>query len=264
LTPSPGFGLSALMAGATMIDQRAANGHAGGAMRTLTTSDTQPLFACLPTHQVLDHVAGVLEPESLLSGPEMARAEALARPDRRRDFVAARLLTRLLLRRRNSDGLDLASIADIVLEQSCASCGGPHGRPADVFGLSVSWAHAGGFVAAAVGPGHVGVDVEPLVRARLDRPDEARALRGWVRGEAIVKWGHGTVDDAVSWRPLLEGRLAPRGQRYLVDDDGRPRRRRRPVTRVPGLVITDAPAENDRAVCSVAAHQAARWVNPLL
>lgn len=253
-----------------MVDARAVSGHAGRAMRTLTPTDPQQrsLFACLPSEQVLDHIAPLLEPESLLSESEMARAKALTHPDSRSDFVAARLLTRLLLRLWHSPGAGLASIADIVLAQSCARCGGPHGRPADVFGLGVSWAHAGGFVAAAVGPGRVGVDVEPArADRRADRPAEghgdATSLRAWVRAEAIVKWGHGSLDEAQTWLPHLDRRLAPRGRRFLVDDQGAPHPARRRAPRVPGLVITDAPAAIDGAVCSVAAGHAACWVNPL-
>ena len=247
-------------------------------MHTLTPTDPPqrpPLFACLPSLQVLDHVARVLEPESLLSGPELARAEALTSPDSRRDFVAARMLARLLLRCWHDPGAELASIADIVLAQTCGRCGGPHGPPADVFGLGVSWAHAGGIVAAAVGPGSVGVDVElsapGRAAARADgRADgrgvwlgEATSLRAWVRAEAIVKWGHGTLDDALRWLPELDGRLAPRGQQYLMDDQGRPHRTRRGVRRPPGLVVTDAPTAMDGGVCSVAAGHPASWVNPL-
>lgn len=248
------------------VDSRAASSHADPVMRMPTPSSPvqQPLFAGLLAQEVLDHVAAVLEPVSVLSQSEGARVEALSRPEQRRDFIAARLLTRLLLAHWHHPDAHLASIAEIVLEQSCARCGGPHGRPADVFGLAVSWAHAGGFVAAAVGPGSVGVDIEPLPSPRVDGSAGATALRAWVRGEAIIKWGHGTLDEALAWRPLLEGRPAPLGRRYVLDDKGRPHRGRRPVLRHPGLVVTDAPAFNDTAVCSVVAQQAARWVNPLL
>ncbi|TPG18179.1 hypothetical protein [Pedococcus bigeumensis] len=249
-------------------------------MRTLTPTNPPrpPLFACLPSREVLDHVASVLDPDSMLSGRELARAEALISPNSRRDFVAARVLTRLLLRRWHDPGAALTSIADIVLAQTCTECGGPHGRPADVFGLGVSWAHAGGFVAAAVGRGPVGVDVEPAApdgaAARAGRRADGRtdgravvlgrptSVRAWVRGEAILKWGHGTLDDALGWLPELDGRLATRGQQYVMDDEGRPRRTRRRVPAPSGLVLTDAPTALDGAVCSVAAGQAAGWVNP--
>ena len=233
---------------------------------TAPTLMRQPLFAALPSQSVIDHVAAVREPTSVLSASEAARIESLSRPEDRRDFIAARLLTRLLLTRANAVDPDPASLAEIVLAQSCPRCGGPHGRPAEVHGLGVSWAHAGGFVAAAVGTGGVGVDIEPLTPPRVDGPGGVTTLRAWVRGEAIVKWGHGTLDDALAWGPLLEGRLAPRGRRYVLAERGTPRRTRRAVPHRrhrPGLVLTDAPA-SDMVVCTVAAPRAARWVNPLL
>jgi 4'-phosphopantetheinyl transferase len=235
-------------------------------MRMFTSSDQRrrTLFACLPSKEVLDHVASVLMPESLLSQPDRARAEALTGPVQRRDFVAARVLTRLMLREWHGPRLDLSGIAEYVLEQSCDACGGPHGRPADVGGVAVSWAHSGGFVAAAVGEVRVGVDVEPLVAAQLDRPDGASALRAWVRGEAIVKWGYGSLDESLAWRPFLDGPPASLGQRYVFDGEGHPLRRRGPFARAPRLVITDASAAVAGALCSVAAERAARWVNPLL
>lgn len=242
----------------------------GRAMHTLTSSDPGrgPLFTCLPSQDVLDHVSRAIDPDSLLSRTELARAQAQSGPGRRRDFVAARVLARLMLQRWRSPHAGLAAMADIVLEQTCNACGGPHGRPADVYGLAVSWARSGGFVAAAVGEGPVGVDVEALGSVRADAPIDRRAetarLRGWVRGESIIKWGHGTLDDALRWRPLLEGPVAPRGRRYVLDHDGRPHRRRRPGPRAPGVVITDAPAAVAGAMCCVAASHAARWVNPLL
>lgn len=230
-----------------------------------TSSDQRrsPLFACLPAQDVLDHVSTVLVPESLLSRPERVRAEALTGPGQRRDFVAARALARLVLGAWHGPRAGLASVAEYVLEQSCDHCGGPHGRPADVLGLAISWAHSGGFVAAAVSPGGVGVDVEPLDAARRDRPGEARALRAWVRGEAIVKWGFGSLDESLMWQPALEGPPATQGRRYRVDGERGPRLEQRPLPGVQSLVITDAPASIDGAVCSVAAQDAATWVNPL-
>ena len=250
-----------------MIDSPAPEGHAGRAMPTPTSSDPlpQPVFACLPAKVVVDHVATVLEPESPLSQSERARAEALSGPGQRRDFVAARLLTRLLLRRWDGDGVDLAAIADFVLEQSCVECCGPHGRPAEVFGVCglvgpCRWFGRG---RGGLKPGWCRCRTTPRSSGRRARWGRGTPRLG--RGEAIVKWGHGTLDDSLTWRPLLEGPPAPRGQRYAVDAEGKPRRlRRRPFAHASGLVLTDAPADVEGALCSVAAERAARWVDPLL
>jgi hypothetical protein len=93
---------------------------------------------------------------------------------------------------------------------------------------------------------------------------DAKALRAWVRGEALVKRGHGSLDDSLTWRLLLEGPPSPWGQRYVVDSAGHPRRRQWSLPRARDLVITDAPTTVEGAVCSVAAGHAALWVNPIV
>ncbi|WSQ63473.1 4'-phosphopantetheinyl transferase superfamily protein [Streptomyces sp. NBC_01216] len=152
--------------------------------------------------------------EHLLAPWERRRLTRIRTPRRRDDVVAARLLLRLCLAR--VTGLPPRSVA---LAQRCDACGRhghgrPHvpGRP----GWGVSLSHTDGLVAAAVGPGPVGVDVEPAARrpgpprvlARLLPETELRAaataddpgpalLRLWVRREALFKAGR---DDL----PLLE------------------------------------------------------------
>ncbi|MEU6627232.1 4'-phosphopantetheinyl transferase superfamily protein [Streptomyces parvus] len=144
--------------------------------------------------------------EDLLAPWERQRLAGIRVPGRRDDVVAARLLLRLCASR--ATGLPPR---DVAPAQRCPGCGRDgHGRPylPDHPGLGVSYSHADGLAAAAVGPGPVGIDVEPLTRRpgpvsvlrRLlphDEVDAARAgpdpgpalLRLWVRREALFKAG---------------------------------------------------------------------------
>ncbi|MFE8938449.1 4'-phosphopantetheinyl transferase family protein [Streptomyces sp. NPDC007872] len=147
--------------------------------------------------------------EGLLAPWERRRLDRVRVPARRDDVLAARLLVRLCAAR--FTGLSPGASGP---EQYCAACdrtghGRPHlgGRP----DLGVSLSHADGLVAAAVGPGPVGVDVEPAtrrpgppsvlrrllpeadLREAAARPDPGpELLRLWVRGEALFKAGGGT------------------------------------------------------------------------
>ncbi|EFE74119.1 4'-phosphopantetheinyl transferase superfamily protein [Streptomyces filamentosus] len=144
--------------------------------------------------------------EDLLAPWERQRLAGIRVPARRDDVVAARLLLRLCASR--VTGLPPRGVAPA---QRCPGCGRDgHGRPylPDHPGLGVSYSHADGLAAAVVGPGPVGIDVEPLTRRpgpvsvlrRLlphDEVDAARAgpdpgpalLRLWVRREALFKAG---------------------------------------------------------------------------
>lgn len=144
--------------------------------------------------------------EGLLEPWELRRLAAVRVPSRRDDVLAARLLLRLCVARFTGRPPDASAPA-----QFCAGCGRPgHGRPylPDRPGVGVSLSHADGLVAAAVGPGAVGVDVEPStrrpgplsvlrrvlpeadVRAAAAEPDPGAALlRLWVRAEAVLKAG---------------------------------------------------------------------------
>ncbi|WP_369389838.1 4'-phosphopantetheinyl transferase superfamily protein [Streptomyces sp. CG1] len=141
---------------------------------------------------------------------ERDRAARLPAGERREDYLAAHVLVRLCAAR--FLGVDPAAL---MLGQRCAECGGEdHGRPflRDRPDVGVSLSHTRGAVAAAAGPGPVGVDVEdasdavfsPRVAARVlapaelavvhADPDPARAfLRLWVRKEALVKVGVTTL-----------------------------------------------------------------------
>jgi 4'-phosphopantetheinyl transferase len=95
----------------------------------------------------------------------------------------------------------LTGTADHVLQRTCGTCGGPHGKPVlDHPSLHVSLSSAGNAAVVAVtAAGPVGVDVErvaatgfdgfPGVALGPDEPDgttEDRA-RAWVRKEAVLK-----------------------------------------------------------------------------
>ncbi|MFJ4708228.1 4'-phosphopantetheinyl transferase family protein [Streptomyces anulatus] len=148
--------------------------------------------------------------ERLLAPWERRRLAGIRVPGRRDDVVAARLLLRLCASR--VTGLPPHAVEPA---QRCPGCGRDgHGRPylPDHPELGVSYSHADGLAAAAVGTGPVGIDVEPLTRRpgplavlrRIlpeDEVDAARAgpdpgpalLRLWVRREALFKAGRDDV-----------------------------------------------------------------------
>ncbi|MER7760403.1 4'-phosphopantetheinyl transferase superfamily protein [Streptomyces sp. NPDC097619] len=155
------------------------------------------------TAEVLAHP--LLHP-GLLAPWERDRLAGIRSPDRREDVLAARLLVRLCTA--GHTGLPLEAVAPA---QRCPGCGrAGHGRPylPGRPDLGLSYSHADGLVAAAVGPGAVGIDVEPStrrpgplrqlrrlvpapeLREALDGPDPGPALLAlWVRREARIKAG---------------------------------------------------------------------------
>ncbi|AUG78730.1 Phosphopantetheinyl transferase [Kitasatospora sp. MMS16-BH015] len=145
-------------------------------------------------------------PESLaglLDGPERSRRQRIALPADRHRFLAAWVLTRLVLGER----LGL-SPAELRFDRACAHCADPaHGKPVlatagprPEFSLS----HVGGLAVLAVADHPVGVDVEDATAAPApsaaalsglcarelaecrDYPDFARR---WTRKEALLKTG---------------------------------------------------------------------------
>ncbi|MFJ5938444.1 4'-phosphopantetheinyl transferase family protein [Streptomyces sp. NPDC093071] len=163
--------------------------------------------------------------EGLLAPWERRRLDRTRIPARRDDVLAARLLVRLCAAR--FTGL---SPGESGPGQYCAACGRDgHGRPYldGRPGLGVSMSHADGLVAAAVGPGPVGVDVEPATRrpgppsvlrrllpeadlreaAALPDPGPA-LLRLWVRGEALFKAGGGPGLRLLEWTDGERGAVA--------------------------------------------------------
>ncbi|MFF3838767.1 4'-phosphopantetheinyl transferase family protein [Streptomyces sp. NPDC001930] len=167
--------------------------------------------------------------EALLAPWERRRLAGIRLPSRRDDVLAARLLVRLCVARVTGLPPDTPTLA-----QLCPGCGGEgHGRPylRGRPGVGVSLSHADGLVAAAVGPGAIGIDVEPSTRRpgpvhvlRRLLPDaefadfaEAAAppdagpalLRLWVRAEARLKAGRSGDADQGELR-LLEWTDRPR------------------------------------------------------
>ncbi len=147
-----------------------------------------------------------------LSDEEQSRRRALHRPADRAAFAAAHVLARVC-----AAELAGASAQGLTLRQRCPQCQGPHGRPSIVQlpAVHVSLAHSGGWVAAIAAPVPCGIDVE-LVPARTGLPklpidralaeaerrwlsrqaDHALAFsRLWVRKEALIKAGVGSLDD---------------------------------------------------------------------
>ncbi|MER5809412.1 4'-phosphopantetheinyl transferase superfamily protein [Streptomyces sp. NPDC002033] len=145
--------------------------------------------------------------QGLLEPWEHERLAAVKVPGRRDDVLASRLLLRLCVARHT--GLPLSACAPA---QRCPGCGrAGHGRPylRGHPGVGLSLSHADGLVAAAVGPGAIGIDVEPAARrpgplrvlrrllpeadlreaAALPDPGPA-LLRLWVRREALLKADH--------------------------------------------------------------------------
>jgi 4'-phosphopantetheinyl transferase len=157
-------------------------------------------MAVLPTAAVL---AGWPAPALVLTDAEQDRARAFHDQADHDDFVAAHLLARRCVSR-------LTGVAEVTLVQTCAECGGTHGKPSAV-GLpqvSVSWSHSRGHVAAVAAYDEVGIDVEagrrprdvtalvrrtasPTEAARIlaDRDPDRAYLHMWVAKEALVKVG---------------------------------------------------------------------------
>lgn len=162
------------------------------------------LAVSCPTALVLAHSEG--PDQGVLTPPEQERKARFRRPSDGEDFHAAHLLIRTCAAR-----LLGVRPGDVVIEQRCPTCGGPHGRPAVVGhpDIGVSLAHSRGLVAAAAGWAPVGIDIEAFPPAEglvaedlsaaltaaeimaIDAaPDGPRAmLLAWVRKEACLKAG---------------------------------------------------------------------------
>lgn len=127
----------------------------------------------------------------LLDATERTRVESLARPaDRGRSLLGAALLRVAVA---SHLGIDPA---DVVVDRTCAECGGPHGAPRILRpGASGPWAsvsHSGLLVVVALNPqGPVGVDVQRIA----DLTDPAMGP-DWVRREALFKAGAATPEPA--------------------------------------------------------------------
>ena len=145
-----------------------------------------------------------------LDDGERIRWAAFQPADDRARFATGRWLLKRLVR-------DVTGTGRVALDATCPTCGKQHGRPVSVEhpGLSLSLAHSGDRVVAAVAETPIGVDVEairPLDHVRLAprvlSPDEratydelpaaareAALLAWWVRKEALLKAiGRGLVE----------------------------------------------------------------------
>lgn len=143
----------------------------------------------------------------LLTAAERSRLQRLDDPRDRDAYIAAHVLVRTCA----ADLLGIR-VEEVGLRQDCAACGsGQHGRPYLVGGDAyVSLAHARGFVAAVASLLPCGIDVEcsdgsPVARALTAReqdwlgsqPEPGHAFtRLWVRKEALVKAGAGSLGEA--------------------------------------------------------------------
>ncbi|WNI21047.1 4'-phosphopantetheinyl transferase superfamily protein [Streptomyces sp. ITFR-16] len=184
------------------------NGPEPGASR-LPAGQGRARAALARTSEVLDR-RGLTE--DLLAPWERQRLDRIRIPARRDDVMAARLLVRHLTAQYVG-----CPRREVEIRQRCPDCGeSGHGRPylPTHPGTGISLSHADGLVAAVVGPGPVGVDVEQAHRrppppARFARrfPGQDTALRAvaattdpdaallrlWVQAEAGFKAGGGDL-----------------------------------------------------------------------
>ena len=115
-----------------------------------------------------------------LTTDQKARALAGLSPrEREREvtdsFLAGRLLLKALVTELTGEGTP-------VIEQTCADCGGPHGRPT-VAGLWLSLSRCAVGVVAAAASVPVGIDVEPAGSDAV----AGMSLAEWTRTEAVLK-----------------------------------------------------------------------------
>lgn len=141
----------------------------------------------------------------MLDARERARVESLERPaDRGRSLISA-----AMLRVAVAAHLGIAP-AEVVVDRTCAECGGPHGAPRIVShgtpAPSVSVSHSGLLAVVALAPyGPVGVDVQRL--ADLADPADGH---DWASREALFKAGTPAPRDSAvhKLRPPLPGYVA--------------------------------------------------------
>ena len=140
----------------------------------------------------------------LLTTAERARHERLVADADKQAYAAAHVLVREC-----AAELLGAAREEIVIEQRCARCDSiEHGAPsvAGAAAVRVSLSHTRGQVAAVAAGRRCGIDVEKVSRGpdRALSPREAAWVAGqedaayaftrlWVRKEALVKAGHGSM-----------------------------------------------------------------------
>ncbi|MEP7765644.1 4'-phosphopantetheinyl transferase superfamily protein [Sanguibacter sp. 25GB23B1] len=155
-----------------------------------------------------------------LTPAESARLGSLLDAEDQRDFTAAHSLVRACAARMLASTGRHREAASLVLVHRCPACGSPeHGVPQidGVPGLHVSLSRSAGRVAAVAGWEPVGIDVQsrrtagstpgttPALLALTLSPAEQQLVRShddpelaftrlWVRKEALLKVGVGTLD----------------------------------------------------------------------
>jgi len=103
----------------------------------------------------------------LLDDVERGRADRFVAARHRTTYMLSHLALRVLLARHTS-----LSPQDLTFaRESCASCGGPHGRPVltDPGGIEFSLSHSGHLTLVAIAHDRVGVDIEGLPDLRTVR-----------------------------------------------------------------------------------------------
>lgn len=178
-------------------------------------------YAFISTADLLDSA-----PIAVSTPEDEARLAALVRTRDREDYIAARILTRLLLSR--CAGVEYLSVR---IRQRYEACDGSHGKPEVIFptGYHVSWAHHQGFVAAAAANSDVGIDL--IARTRSPWPTESWAVPGIDPGdlskaEALFKAGVGdsldqllTLNYSLNSAPFINRRnRCVRLRRHSTDD----------------------------------------------
>ncbi|SMX83816.1 hypothetical protein BSP109_01903 [Brevibacterium sp. Mu109] len=136
--------------------------------------------------------------ERWLDRDQYVRWSRLLRAQDRDDFLAARIAADSVVRRLCPEADALRT--PLHFRQRCDECGGAHGRP-EVPGmrLSVSWAHARGWVVAAAHRGdRVGVDIDHLEPWMPIAVGSTVTGRHFVRAEALVKVGAMDLDSALA------------------------------------------------------------------
>lgn len=168
----------------------------------------------------------------LLTAAELARHGRLVAAADQQAYAAAHILVREC-----AAELLGATRDEMVIRQQCDRCGDVgHGTPsvAGAPGVRVSLSHARGQVAAVAATGRCGIDVEKISRG----PDRALSSREatwvagqadaayaftrlWVRKEALVKAGHGSMAAAQGLDVLAEeGPIDRFGDARITQWDG--------------------------------------------
>lgn len=186
---------------------------------TRVRSAGHALAAVCPSSAVL---TPALRAAVRLTPSEVERHRRTASPAARRDYLAGRILARLVLARRTD-----RHPCEVSLSQRCGECGADdHGRPTtEPRAPAVSWSHAEGVVAAIAGPGPVGIDIELVASERVSDPliervlggEESRVVRAsedptkaflarWTARESLVKAGVGRLIGAYDEQELAGSR----------------------------------------------------------